>query len=83
MAKPKSKRQVTSLRLIAVFALAGLGISMFVIQGAAAATADEEALSFNPFALGTATTGVMTYGYVPPTRIPYRPPLRSPYRPPL
>ena len=50
MSKPKSKRRMVSLRLTATFILAGLVISMFLIQAAAAAAPDE-ALWFDPFTL--------------------------------
>ena len=50
MSKPKSKRRIVSLRLTATFVLAGIVISMFLVQAAAAAEPDE-ALWFDPFTL--------------------------------
>ena len=94
MVKVKSKRRMVSLRLTATFVLAGLVISLFLSQTAAAADTDE-ALWFDPFNLqitprmalssrgSGGAGGLVSMGYVPPPRIPYRPPLRSPFRPPI
>ena len=52
MAKLKNRSRLLSLRPTVAFVVLGLGISMFLAQGASAATADDEnALLFNPFTL--------------------------------